>query len=65
MSQHPLTIPYSVVDGLEINIDLYVPPGITGSAPAVVFYHGGGIVSGSRDDFYFQFHAGVRGKYLL
>jgi acetyl esterase/lipase len=50
MSKSPITITYSQVDGLNIQLDAYVPEA-SGSLPAVLYFHGGGLVCGSRDDF--------------
>ncbi|EIN13448.1 alpha/beta-hydrolase [Punctularia strigosozonata HHB-11173 SS5] len=49
MSPSPKTLIYSRVGDLEIKIDVYVPE-TTGEAPIVLWYHGGGLTSGSRDD---------------
>ncbi|KAH8831732.1 Alpha/Beta hydrolase protein [Flagelloscypha sp. PMI_526] len=48
------TFTYSVVEGHSIQFDLYLPPQVGKSTiPAVVFFHGGGLVSGSRKDMFF------------
>ncbi|KZP13740.1 alpha/beta-hydrolase [Athelia psychrophila] len=44
----PVTLVYSKVDGLELKVDIYVPPNATGSMPAIICWHGGGMVIGDR-----------------
>ncbi|EIN14616.1 alpha/beta-hydrolase [Punctularia strigosozonata HHB-11173 SS5] len=53
MSSVPITVTYSRADGLDIKLDVYVPEGVSGSAPAVLFFHGGGLASGDRRDLWF------------
>ncbi|GAB4335571.1 MAG: hypothetical protein Kow0010_23080 [Dehalococcoidia bacterium] len=40
---------YCTVDGVELKMDVYSPEQRDGSAPAVVYIHGGGWTSGSKD----------------
>jgi len=42
------TFVYSTVDKLEVKLDLYVPPNVTGSLPAIICFHGGGLTVGDR-----------------
>lgn len=44
----PITLVYSKVDGLELKVDIYLPPNATGSMPAIICWHGGGMVVGDR-----------------
>jgi dipeptidyl aminopeptidase/acylaminoacyl peptidase len=37
----PQQVIFSAADGLQIHGQLFVPPGLTGRAPAIVFFHGG------------------------
>lgn len=46
-SETPVTLTYSAVDGLDIKLDMYVPKSPSGAT--LVFFHGGGLVSGGRD----------------
>lgn len=41
-------IPYRVVDGQELVLDLYLPPESKAARPTVLFVHGGGFVIGHR-----------------
>lgn len=51
------TITYSRIGSLDIKLDLYVPDTQhKGPLPALVFYHGGGIVAGNRD----LYHKGMK-----
>lgn len=65
-NMHPLipdggqTLVYSVVDNHDIQLDYYLPPNATGTLPAVIYYHGGGMTAGSRRDF--QFPRWIYGK---
>lgn len=48
------TVVYSRADSLEIKLDYDVPHSITSvSLGAVVYLHGGGIISGSRRDVFY------------
>lgn len=42
------TLVYSTVDGHDIRLDYYLPPVEGGNLPAIIYYHGGGMVAGSR-----------------
>jgi hypothetical protein len=42
------TFVYSTVDKLEVKLDLYVPPNATGSLPAIICFHSGGLMVGDR-----------------
>ncbi|KAJ5753580.1 alpha/beta-hydrolase, partial [Penicillium nucicola] len=43
------TLTYSTVDNHDIKMDYYLPPATsTGSLPAMIYYHGGGMTAGSR-----------------
>ena len=44
----PQTFVYSTVGNLEVKLDLYVPPNATGTLPAIVCFHGGGLTVGDR-----------------
>ncbi|PRP84897.1 hypothetical protein PROFUN_07551 [Planoprotostelium fungivorum] len=44
---------YSTVGDVEIGLDLFIPTDVKGNRPLVVFYHGGGLVCGSKKDFIF------------
>ena len=49
------TITYSRIDNLEIQLDLYLPPELNeGSVPALVHFHGGGMIAGCRKTLFFQ-----------
>lgn len=51
------TITYSRVDNLDIQLDLYLPPGLNeceGLVPALVHFHGGGMIAGCRKTLFFQ-----------
>ena len=49
------TVTYSRIDNLEIQLDLYLPPGLKeGSVPALVHFHGGGMIAGCRKTLFFQ-----------
>ncbi|KAH9842446.1 Alpha/Beta hydrolase protein [Rhodofomes roseus] len=55
-----LTITYRRVGELDIKLDLSIPPSATADSaalPAVIYFHGGGLLSGSRleEDIYFEF----------
>jgi acetyl esterase/lipase len=52
MSTEPITVTYRQAHGLDIKLDVYLPEA-SGSPPAVLFFHGGGLVSGNRRDLYF------------
>ncbi|EIN13422.1 alpha/beta-hydrolase [Punctularia strigosozonata HHB-11173 SS5] len=49
MSSTAKTLTYSHVDGIDVKLDLYAPDA-TGSAPVFIWFHGGGLFCGSRDD---------------
>jgi acetyl esterase/lipase len=51
MSDKCATATYSTVDGLEIKIDIYTTAKALGKVPGVIYFHGGGLLCGSRDDF--------------
>lgn len=42
----PITVTYLQVDGL----DIHLPVGVQGALPALVHFHGGGLVTGARND---------------
>jgi len=46
----PLELVFSSVDGLDIYLDVFVPEGATetSKAPVVVWWHGGGLLQGTR-----------------
>ena len=49
------TITYSRIDDLEVQLDLYLPPGLKeGLVPALVHFHGGGMIAGCRKTLFFQ-----------
>ena len=49
------TVTYSRVETLDIQVDLYLPTGLKeGLVPALVFFHGGGMISGCRKTLIFQ-----------
>ncbi|KAJ5920712.1 Alphabeta hydrolase fold [Penicillium verhagenii] len=41
------TVVYSTIDNHDVKLDYYLPR-ITGSLPAMIYYHGGGMSAGSR-----------------
>jgi acetyl esterase/lipase len=43
------TTSFCTVDGVDLLMDVYYPSGFAGNAPAVLYVHGGGWTSGSRD----------------
>ena len=47
-SRQPLTISYANIDGVDIQLDVYIPLGVHAPRPAVLFFHGGGCFSGTR-----------------
>jgi len=51
----PLTFTYKEVDGINILLDVYLPPDVTQQAkhrPAVVYFHGGGLTVGNRRSWF-------------
>ncbi len=49
------TITYSRVETLDIQLDLYLPPELKeGLVPALVHFHGGGMIAGCRKTLFFQ-----------
>lgn len=49
------TITYSHIGSLDIQIDLHLPLDLRqGSRPAIVHFHGGGMIEGCRKTLYFQ-----------
>ena len=49
------TVVYSKVQGLDIKVDIYVPSILpAGSHPALVLFHGGGMVAGNRQGVLIQ-----------
>ncbi|EIN04832.1 alpha/beta-hydrolase [Punctularia strigosozonata HHB-11173 SS5] len=54
MSSSPKTLIYSHVGGIDVKLDLYAPDA-NGSAPILIWFHGGGLYCGSRDDDLFPF----------
>lgn len=49
------TITYSRVEDLDIQLDLYLPPELkAGMVPALVHFHGGGMIAGCRKTLFFQ-----------
>lgn len=54
----PITLTYSKVKNLSIKLDAYVPPVASGTLPGIVFFHGGGLVTGSRNWFSTTFLVG-------
>ena len=50
------TITYSRIDDLEVQqLDLFLPPGLKeGLVPALVHFHGGGMIAGCRKTLFFQ-----------
>ncbi|KAG8215091.1 Alpha/Beta hydrolase protein [Butyriboletus roseoflavus] len=47
-SKQPLTISYANIADVDIKLDVYIPLGVHGPIPAVLFFHGGGCFSGTR-----------------
>lgn len=45
------TITYSTIGTLQIKVDFQAPPSARGALPGVVFFHGGGMVAGSRREY--------------
>ena len=45
------TVTYSTVGTLPIKVDFQAPPSARGVLPGVVFFHGGGMVAGSRREY--------------
>ena len=52
MADMKTTITYSVVDGLEIKLDVHAPEVSGRKEPGLVFFHGGRLVCGARDDMF-------------
>lgn len=48
MALSPITLTYSSVDDLNLQLDAYIPVDVRGPRPAVLFLHGGGCFSGTR-----------------
>lgn len=49
------TITYSRFETLDIQLDLYLPPELSaGLVPALVHFHGGGMIAGCRKTLFFQ-----------
>lgn len=49
------TITYSRFETLDIQLDLYLPPELNaGLVPALVHFHGGGMIAGCRKTLFFQ-----------
>lgn len=49
------TIAYSRVETLDIQLDLYLPPDLKeGPVPAIVHFHGGGMIAGCRKTLFYQ-----------
>ncbi|KAH8834755.1 alpha/beta-hydrolase [Flagelloscypha sp. PMI_526] len=48
----PITITYSHLQGISLEFDLWLPSSTTSSKPLpiVIFFHGGGLMSGSKND---------------
>ena len=44
------TLIYSTVHDHDIKLDYYLPPTASGSPPALIYFHGGGMASGPRRD---------------
>jgi acetyl esterase/lipase len=42
------TIVYSKADNLELKLNLYLPYNATGTLPAIICFHGGGLTVGDR-----------------
>ena len=42
---------YSTIGTLPIKVDFQAPPSARGALPAVIFFHGGGMVAGSRREY--------------
>ena len=47
-----LTVTYSTVDSLDIKLDVNYPKSavVLGAIPGLLWFHGGGLVAGQRDD---------------
>ncbi|PIB02308.1 hypothetical protein CB0940_01092 [Cercospora beticola] len=43
------TIVYKTVDALQISLDIYLPSGSSSKAPILLWYHGGGLLQGHRN----------------
>lgn len=53
-STGPITLTYSTVGKLDIKLDAYIPPDASASAlPGIIYFHGGGLTTGSRRDILF------------
>jgi acetyl esterase/lipase len=48
----PITVTYRQAAGVDVKLDVYAPVS-SGAAPAVLFFHGGGLLCGNRNDLYF------------
>lgn len=49
------TITYSHIDSLDIQLDLFLPRELgEGLVPALVHFHGGGMIAGCRKTLFFQ-----------
>src|ERR1700733_10039867 len=44
----PLTFAYLTVDKLELKLDLYLPLSVTGALPAIICFHGRGLLVGNH-----------------
>ncbi|MEZ6146531.1 MAG: alpha/beta hydrolase [Planctomycetaceae bacterium] len=57
-------IEYANVDGRSLQLNLYVPKGITKPTPCLVFIHGGGWSKGNKDDYLFYNLAFAKKGYI-
>jgi acetyl esterase/lipase len=49
------TVTYSRIDSLETGLDIYLPPNLpAGPRPAIVHFHGRGMIGGCRKILLFQ-----------
>ena len=46
-----IDIVYRTIDSIELKLDIYHSKNITGSAPLLVFFHGGGYQKGDKHDY--------------
>jgi hypothetical protein len=44
----PRTVIYSTLDNSQLKLDYFLPSNATGSLPAIVCFHGGGMTVGDR-----------------
>ncbi|KZT63592.1 alpha/beta-hydrolase [Daedalea quercina L-15889] len=60
------TATYSHVGSLDIKVDFQVPPSVkVGVLPGVIFFHGGGMVAGSRHEYFPWMPGSAHGKGMI